>query len=377
MFAIYHTESRHGFNGVEMQQNYELSKKDTRMIQGLAVISMVCVHLFDTLDYEGRFVPLVFFRGYPLVFYFAQLSDFAVMAFAFCSGYGHMTQYGKPGYYKRRLAGLLGVYLNFWIILAAFTLVSMLTGNGSSMPGSLKTFIGNLTTVRCSYNGAWWYLFTYALIVFSSPVLLELSRKRSGWKFVLLTAFMGAVFFVSYYVRFRIQPSGWLPHQLSLYGMTAPEYMMGSLACEYKIFTRLGNAWKEIFRTPLTDMGVSVLLFVILLLCRTLVFPSSFFAPVSGAVVLFLFRKMEKPEWLQKWFLLLGRHSTNIWLTHMFFYLYIFTGFVYTARYPVLVLMLMLAVTIPVSLAVNAVHKPLLGALKAHLVRDNVPDGPV
>ena len=31
---------------------YELTRKDTKMMQGLAVLAMVCLHLFDTLNFE-------------------------------------------------------------------------------------------------------------------------------------------------------------------------------------------------------------------------------------------------------------------------------------------------------------------------------------
>ena len=54
----------------------ELTKKDTKMMQGFSVLAMVFLHLFDRWDYEGLFTPLVFLHGIPLSFYFGQLSDF-------------------------------------------------------------------------------------------------------------------------------------------------------------------------------------------------------------------------------------------------------------------------------------------------------------
>ena len=78
----------------------ELSKNDAKMIQGLSVLAMVWLHLFDTWNYEGVFKPLVFFKGIPLAVYVAQLSDFCVMGFAFCSGYAHYILTEKEDYYK-------------------------------------------------------------------------------------------------------------------------------------------------------------------------------------------------------------------------------------------------------------------------------------
>ena len=59
-------------------------------------------HFFDNLNYSDLFTPLIMLKGYPLIFYFAQLSDFCVMGFAFCSGYAHMKLFHKKNYYKRR-----------------------------------------------------------------------------------------------------------------------------------------------------------------------------------------------------------------------------------------------------------------------------------
>lgn len=337
--------------------DYELTKTDTKMIKGLAIFAMVFLHLFDTLDYQDKFIPLIYIKGYPLVFYFAQLSDFCVMAFAFCSGYAHMSQYGKQNYYKRRLIGLLGVYVNFWIVLFLFSIISILLGNGEQIPGSFSTFIGNFTTIYLSYNGSWWYLLTYAFIVLSSPVLLRLSRSSGIWKDVLVLVFIICIYSGAYYERFIMCSSNWFLYQLGLYGMTLAEYMMGSLAYEHKIFGRMIKIWNSIFHNTLVDCLVSVTLFVILLWFRTLIIPSVFVAPVSGVIVLFLFQKVKKPVWIEKCMLILGKHSTNIWLTHMFFYLYIFINLVYKVKYPVLIMLFMLGITIGVSMIINLIYR--------------------
>lgn len=339
--------------------DYELTKTDTKMMQGLAVLAMIVLHLFDIYDYENKYIPLLFLSGYPLVFYFGQLSDFCVMAFAFCSGYGHMTQYEKPQYYKRRLIRLLDVYVNFWIILILFSIISFLIGNGAIMPGSFAAFIGNFTTLHLSYNGAWWYILTYALIVITSPVLLRLIKNTGKWKRIVGMFLFAGLYVTAYYVRFNVYSSNWFLHQFGLYGMTAAEYAMGAFAYEYRVFSRTAAWWNNIFKTRLSDQIGSIILFIILLLSRTLVIPQLFFAPLSGYCLLFLFQKADKPEWFRKCFLILGEHSTNIWLTHMFFYLYVFRNLVFIAVYPVLILLFMLGITIPVSVLINAVYKPL------------------
>ena len=43
----------------------ELSKKDTKMIQGFSVIAMVCLHLFCRYEYGGGISTTDFYRRNP------------------------------------------------------------------------------------------------------------------------------------------------------------------------------------------------------------------------------------------------------------------------------------------------------------------------
>ena len=58
-------------------------------------------------------------------------------------------------------------------------------------------------------------------------------------------------------------------------------------------------------------------------------------------------------------FLLLGKHSTNIWLVHMFFYLVLFRGFAFS----VLILVLMLAVCFASSWVIEILLRPVMTLL--------------
>lgn len=331
----------------------ELSKNDSKMLQGLSVLAMVCLHLFDR-DYTGLFTPLLFVGGVPMSFYLGQLSDFCVFGFAFLSGYVHMMQFDQAGYYKRRLKGLLSVFCSYWLILVVFSIVGITIGQGDYMPGSLKKFILNALTLENSYNGAWWYMFTYALLVVTSPVLLKWV-KRSHPIVVLGIGF--AIYCVAYYVRFNMDDSNWFLYKFGASGMTLFEYILGALALKYQVFTHFYRIWEKIPKT--VRWMLTAMLILGILYGRTKVVPSLFVAPVSGFVVMTLFHFWDKPEFVKKSFLLVGTHSTNIWLTHMFFYLVMFKNLVYIAKYPLLIFAFMLVITIPLSMLLKMVERPI------------------
>ena len=324
------------------------------MLQGLSVIAMVLLHLFCTYDYADKYTPILFFSGVPLCFYIAQLSDFCVFGFAFCSGYGHMVNYGREDFYKSRLKGLLALLCDYWVILFVFSIISIAAGQPEFMPGSLRQFLLSASLVETAYNGAWWYLFIYAVLVVISPISLKAVKKHRPL-LVLMLSF--AVYCAAYYVRFRVVTDNWLLIQFGLFGMTLFEYLVGAVCYKSGFVTWLRKCWSRLPKT--LQWITTMVLMLAMLYCRTKIVASLFVAPVTGAVIMALFVLWKKPKWFENMFLFVGNHSTNIWLTHMFFYMVLFRHLVYKAKYPVFIFAFMMAITTVVSMLLHLVQKPL------------------
>ena len=86
--------------------------------------------------------------------------------------------------------------------------------------------------------------------------------------------------------------------------------------------------------------------------------PNLFIAPATGLVIITIFHFWSKPHAVESAFLFFGEHSTNMWLTHMFFFSTLFTDFVYIAKYPLLIFALLLAITIPLSMVLKMIQVP-------------------
>lgn len=330
----------------------ELSKNDSKMLQGLSVIAMVFLHLFDR-DYYGLFSPLLFIRDTPLSFYFGQISDFCVFGFAFLSGYGHLAQFGKIDFYKRRLKGLLSLLCSYWLILIVFSLISILTGKSAFMPGSAKEFIFNFFLLEY-YNGAWWYMLTYAVLVAISPLVLKAIKK---WKPITVLGLGFSIYCLAYYIRFKMDSSNWFLARFGPFGMTLFEFILGALAYKYKVFSCLFERWKRIPRTAQIILAIIILIGMIY--GHTKIIPSLFIAPVTGFVIVMLFHFWQKPRIIIKLFAMIGEHSTNIWLTHMFFFKYIFNDFVYVAKYPILIFLFIMIITVFLSIILKQIERPI------------------
>lgn len=53
-----------------------MSKEESKMLQGISVLAMVCLHLFDNLNYSDLFTPLIMLKGYPFDFLFCTAFGF-------------------------------------------------------------------------------------------------------------------------------------------------------------------------------------------------------------------------------------------------------------------------------------------------------------
>lgn len=133
--------------------------------------------------------------------------------------------------------------------------------------------------------------------------------------------------------------------------MTLFEFMLGSLCYKGKWISKA----KELVQKLSTPFRVieAVVIVMAMLIGHTLIVRSLFIAPATGLVIIFLFSLWKKPHWVEQTFLFIGKHSTNIWLTHMFFYLYIFKNLVYKAHYPLLILATMMGLSILCSMVIN------------------------
>ena len=106
------------------------------------------------------------------------------------------------------------------------------------------------------------------------------------------------------------------------------------------------------------QMTIEKKAFLLLLYLHTKIIPSLFIAPGTGFVVMMLFHFWKKPVIIKKIFVFSGEHSTNWWLTHMFFYSVLFKNLVYIAKYPVLIYGLMMLIIIPVSILLKYLENP-------------------
>ena len=341
----------------------ELTKKDTQMAKGIAVLGMVMLHLFCRLG-NLPYTPWIWVGEVPLIYYLGLFGDICVPIFCFCSGYAHYLMADAQGSrYRKRLPGKALRFLsNYWIVVVLFSLLGLVFDRSGRIPGSWKSFAGNMLAVNMNYNGAWWFVSTYLILLVLSPAMAALTKHLNG---LVLTAVSFCIYFVAYVFRFNLIVSlpspvlQWFWDQTILLGTSQFSYAVGMVCRKYGAVGTI-RRWLE-GRTVLRRMIVFGLPAAAFL--GHCVVQSLFVAPFTAAAVLASLFLAKLPVWVEKCFLVLGKHSTNIWLVHMFFYHRLFPGLVFAAEYPVLILLGMLAICFAVSAVIDRVYRPVLVCL--------------
>lgn len=329
-----------------------ISKNETKQLQGVAIIAMLCLHLFCTL--EPVFTPLVHVSGVPLTYFIGQAADCCVMIYCFCSGYGLMASYvsskenGKE-YLKGRLKGVFRLLNSYWIVLCLFGIAAAILGKAAEWLVSPATFLGNFFTFWYTYNGAWWFVSTYILMVLLSPLIFKLVQKHP----IIVAVLTPLVYLISYLLRFKYV-DGFLIQHFARLGMSYAELLIGVYFYKYMLMTKIESVWNKIVPKKISPILLVLIVLVTIIVRRYI--PTLFIAPVSGLVFIVSYLLAERRfSILRKPFEFLGKHSMNMWLTHMFFYSSTYGGLAYYAKYPLAILALLILMSLAASFIINCI----------------------
>ena len=335
----------------------DITKRDSKMLKGVAILSMLMLHLFCRRE-NLPYTPLLWIGSTPLIYYFGLFGDICVSIFCFISGYAHALQSSWEAL-RCRWKHLLRFMISFWLITVLFSIIGMCAGN-TVIPGNVKEFLLNCLTIKNSYNGAWWYANTYILLVALQPLSRSFAERCPAWLVMLLTF---GFYTVGYGIRFwgwgacDSMVLSWLITHIGLLGTSYFPYMIGMLFCKKQVISLLRQQTAAIGRR--TMQIITLIIFVCMIVAHGIV-PPLFVAFITATVTIVLLCICPIPKWTTDVLCYFGEHSTNIWLVHMFFCGSLFGGLVFRAKYPITVFLFLLALSLAASYGIKWLCKPIL-----------------
>lgn len=245
-----------------------------------------------------------------------------------------------------------------------FSIIGLIIKN-DSIPISFTHFVKHFFLLEKSYNGAWWFLLTYVLLILISKPVHLIVEKLNPYILLLIST---GIYFIAYIQRFKNvvdfnnELANWIIMQMSLLGTSFLPFVCGMIFYKYELFTKTRNWLNKNFNN-LKLAIIGAVIFLVLVIGHGIV-PSVIVAPFTGLVIIVIFNVVKKGNLIDKIFEFLGEHSTNIWLIHMFFYSTLFKDFVFIAKYPVLIFAFMMLLTICCSYIINIFYKLIIRLIK-------------
>jgi hypothetical protein len=89
-------------------------------------------------------------------------------------------------------------------------------------------------------------------------------------------------------------------------------------------------------------------------------YESMIIAPITGIAFICFFNLMDMSAKFKKVLDFFSSHSTNIWFTHMFFYMTIFPKLTFAPQYPILIFGWLIVLCLISSYIINLMYKPII-----------------
>ena len=300
-----------------------ITRDKTKILQGVAILCMLGLHLFNRSEisnyYDVSLYVNIFGTPIPLLTIISYSFDCCVPIYLFCSGYGLAKNYidNDIQYNNKNLKRIKNLLYRYWLIMIITCIVGYCMGMRDVYPGSLINFISNIFLLKSSYVGAFWFVQTYILLVILSKKIFEIIEKYE-YKMVIVVSFL--LYILAFIIEKKILVIS-MNELLSLF----INALMLLLRSQFSFVIGGIFASKTIINQNIEKILSNNIIAGLILICiisiKGIVFRSMIFAPFSAIVFIILLccHSMTMPT--QKILLYFGNHSTNMWLTHMQYYM--------------------------------------------------------
>lgn len=331
----------------------KLSKNNTKILQGIAILFMLGLHLFNRIDIAQFYDVKIYWGAVPLLTHISYIFDACVPIYLFCSGYGLYVSEASGSNMKKRIQRVFKLLIRFWIVMILTCCVGYMMGMREQFPGSWLNFVLNAFLIKSSYVGAFWFVQTYTILALLSGVFFKLIKKYSSWiilpiSFVL---YIGA-FGIEYIILGQIQTEAvaLLVNALMLFMRSQFSFVIGMIMEKEEIVDRW-SCLSKIRSNPVLPWVFLILVIVVRANLRHMIF-----APFSAIALIVLFGTYSWGRTGEKILLFFGKHSTNMWLTHMQFYMIFAPTLVFGSRNVFVIMLTLVVLSLMASYVVDWVY---------------------
>lgn len=310
-----------------------MTKDETLMIKGVAILLMIFGHLFNQWDEVAHMHHLLTIDGEPLVKILMHLSS-PMHIFLMAGGYGMYMVWKKGD--TNRWRRIIKLIVHYWVILIVFLTLGHFL-KPEIYPGRVSELVGNFLGINTSYNHEMWFLFPYIVLGLISPFIFRLTRKLP-W-FILLP---GVIFGYLAYRAYFDSKGWWFVHvnflTYNFYRLIQliPSFIIGAVFARENFFELLKSNAAKI-------PGIKCWSWVALGTCLILCCMGIYYAYPYTLVALLLIVPI--PMAVKTVLISFGNRSMDMWMIHTWLCYYLFHDEIYGIGYPAAIFLVLTAIT--------------------------------
>lgn len=337
-----------------------MTRQETQIIKGIALIMMLWLHLFSNAEQTLLLDNFFVICGTPLSTLIARACP-PVGFFVFCGGYGLYYTY-RRGKDKHYLSRIVKLFIAYWLVLLiCISLCIFIVGVPLKLD-SLSIFY-NVSALQTSWDYPCWFLFPYALLSLSYPLLFSLYDR------VRIRYFMPPVFILNFAIMVLLHAYGttYINHNPIL---SVPVSYLGFLFLFFCGATFLRCDILTIMRKAVMIKNgggffKQVFLLLIIVVLKILINSAADGGLYTiGIILVVLLTPIKLNSILARFLEKIGNHSMNMWMIHYMLYAYILHDQLFGMRYPVLIFMLLVIFCYLSSIILNIILNPIYRFLK-------------
>ncbi len=323
-----------------------MTKEQTALLKGVAILMMLFLHLFNNPSLGDYCRPMVYLDGKPLVYIVSRACS-PVGIFLMLSGYGlsYINFHGTLSL-KNQFKRLLKLYIHYWITLLVFVSIGCFV-RPERYPGSPADVLMNVTSLSSSYNSETWFLFPYMLLSLTSMQIFRCMDRIGIARSLIISwgLYMVSCYVISRYVAPAKAYTEWYSYVLTYFDVLFPF----AIGAAFHRQTEKGRASSPFLHSHRTV--TSILLFSLFIVnCLISSAATSYLFEFS---YIYLLSHININGMTRRFLITMGRHSMVMWLTHSYFCYHLFHDFIYGFRYPLVIYVILIAISYGVSLPIS------------------------
>ena len=323
-----------------------MNKETSTIIKGVAILMMLFYHLFGRDDLGDLCTPLLYIGNTPLVKYLSN-ACYPVSFFMILSGYG-LTYCYKRNQLSLSIQSkrILKLYVHYWLILLIFVTIGHFI-KPDVYPNDLLHVLANIVSIRCTYNGETWFLLPYAIISLLSWWIIDFFYYLNEKRKIIITLIIYSIVFLTtrYIVYHQLENTTLLTILLQPFFIVQLTFYFSLGILLFRLLENEPTALKAV--KPTIYFIIIIALFIIKCMIKVTIADGLY-----TFIIIFCISHLQLHRLFHNIFYKLGRHSMPMWMTHTFFAVYLFQDFIYGFKYPLLIWLVLIALSYLVSIPI-------------------------